>query len=116
MKSHRRRKSMVWLSLIMVLNLIAATSVTCERAAPIRVVNQTDQTLTIFIIKQKIGEVSPGGEIKNQNRLAPVAGIREFLIEAKNAQGDTLYSRSFTYDQLSRDMGWKVVIPPLEKV
>ena len=108
----RRKILLNTIFLIWLLGLIATTSIACERPAPIRVVNQTDQTLTIFITKQKIGEVGPGAEISNQNSLVPAGGIKEYLIEAKNAQGNSVYSRSFTFDQLSRDMNWRVVIPP----
>ena len=111
MKVCRQKNSMVWLGLIFMVFILIMTSLACEGAIPIRVVNQTDQTLTIIINKVKIGEVDPGMEIKNQNPLVNTAS-GTYFIEAKNAQGDTIYSESFTFDQLSRDMRWKVVISP----
>ncbi len=84
------------------------TSLACEPDIPIRVINQTDQTLAIFINGHSIGDVRPSAEIKNTTVSAV---LKEYLIKARNTQGNTIYSRSFTFDQLSRDMNCIVIIP-----
>jgi len=114
MNSIRRKSILKTVLLLLIVGIIGGMSTACERAIPIIVVNHTDQSLTIIINKQLIGEVDPGAEIKNQNRLVPAGGIKEYLIEAKNTHGDTLYSRSYTFDQLIRDMNLTVTIPPLQ--
>jgi hypothetical protein len=111
----KRRKSLLKLIiLLLLLGTIIGTSLACERPIPVRVVNQTDQVLTIFIRGNLIGDVKPGEEIKNESRFVSTA-FKDYLVEAKNTQGDTIYSRSFTYDQLNRDLNLRVDIPPLEK-
>jgi hypothetical protein len=111
----KRKTTLRALFLILMLSLIAVITVACEGPAPIKIVNQTDQLLTIYITDQRVGEVSPGTEIKNQNRLISISGIKIYPIIAKNSKGDVVYSSSFTRDQLSRDMDWIIVILPLNK-
>lgn len=82
------------------------TNLACE-AIPIRVINQTDQALTIFILGRKIGDVNPGEELKNKN---VSASFRDYLIEAKNTQGEVVFSKKYTFDELSRDLDYKVII------
>jgi hypothetical protein len=113
MNVKRRKSLMKVIILVLLLGTIIGTSVACERAIPVRVVNQTDQVLTIFIRGHLIGDIKPGEEIKNKNRFVS-ATFKDYLVEAKNTQGDTIYSRSFTFDQLSRDMDWIIIIPPVQ--
>ena len=78
----------------------------------VRVLNQTEQDVTIFVTVHpaghttRIGSVEPGKEITFK-------GIYydKYLYEAKNAQGEVIYSKEFTIDEM-QEMEWKVVITP----
>ncbi len=63
---YQRNKALLLLSFIAVAALLL-TAIACEPAAPIRIKNQTDQILTIFINEREIGSVKPGEEIRNEN-------------------------------------------------
>jgi hypothetical protein len=88
----------------------------CDPAAPLRVENQSDQTLSIFVKHEtgtyRIGNVAPGTEIENENPL--ILRFSVFPIEAINERGDVVYSRVFALEELRDYMDWKVVIPPLQ--
>jgi hypothetical protein len=84
--------------------------------APIRVENQTDQTLSIYVRfgtvneTYHMGDVEAGSEIKNEH--APIGISSVYYIEAKNIQGEVVYYRKFGGQYLI-DADWKIVIPPL---
>ncbi len=106
---YERNKALLLLSFIAVAALLL-TAIACEPAAPIKIKNDTDQILTIFIYDQRIGDVKPGEEIINK-----VVTIvhSDYLIEAKDVQGNIVYSKEFSYKELEKT-DWKLVIPPLE--
>jgi hypothetical protein len=54
------------------------------------------------------GNLTPGDIIKVKNISGTLSYI---LIEAKNVQGDIIFSKNFSTSELYDD-GWKVVIPP----
>jgi len=79
----------------------------CEPALPLQIENQSSMSLTIYVRGHGAGNVGPNSSIKVKN----VAMIySDYLIEAKNSQGEIIYSRNFSTSEL-HDVGWKVVIP-----
>jgi hypothetical protein len=73
---------------------------------PIWVVNNTRQSLKIYIRNWFIGMVEPGKSIQN-NTLRPL--YKNYLIEAKDANENVLYSREFSRHDLE-GMNGKVEI------
>ena len=90
--------------LLIIMLLIAATA--CEPALTLEFENQTDQILTIYVQGVKIDEVAP--RIKIKRDAAPIMDGK-FLIEAKNAQEDIIYSKEFTLKELD-ELDFKIVI------
>ena len=83
-----------------------------ERIAPIKVQNNTEETLTIFINNDKVGNIASGEEIKNKRISITV----RFMIEARNSHGQTIYKERLSLDDME-SMDWKVIISPqTEKV
>jgi hypothetical protein len=64
---------------------------------PVWVINNTDRSLKIYIRNWFIGETSPGGKIQN-NYLQPLH--KNYLIEAKDAQGNVLFAKDFSRREL----------------
>jgi len=93
--------------LIMVLLLVGQA---CDPAVPLQIENQTDMVLTAYIGGKRIGDVEPNNRIKVKDLSATFSYI---LIEAKNSEGEVVYSRKSSFNQL-HDADWKVVITPLE--
>ncbi|MFC2021808.1 hypothetical protein ACFLTR_01145 [Chloroflexota bacterium] len=111
---HRIKYGLLFpLSLMLVLVMLSLIVSACwaDPMAPLCIHNQTNQTLSIFIHEILEGEVAPGAKLK-------VEGMPDiywdYPIEAKNPQGEVVFSRVFKWEEL-HDMKWKVVIPPLEK-
>ncbi len=99
----------ITLTLITLLLVASGCCLPREYPAPIRIYNHTDQTLSIFINDYSEGDVAPGTEI-----MPKVLRYDPFRIQAKNAQGDVVYSQQFRLQELEERMDWKVVIPPLQ--
>ena len=78
-----------------------------ERIAPIKVHNDTEETLTIFIDGVRIGDVTSGEEIRNDI----IWITARFVIEARNSRGQTVYKEEITYENMEK-MNWKVIISP----
>lgn len=83
----------------------------CEQIAPVVVHNETDEILTIRINNRDIGDVEPRSSIRNELVWA-TAG--DYEIEARNAHGNIIFSKKFSYDEIKK-IDWKVVISPLQK-
>jgi len=92
------------IALLIVLLLFA---VACEPDITIWVENRTDQALIIYNDGIKIGEVAPGETAK----MDPVPGTGRYYIDARNSEGELVYTRELSGSQL-RDLGGKVVILP----
>jgi len=97
------QKVLMIISLVILLVLLLPA---CEPIAHIKIQNKTEQNLTIFINDINIGDVAPGGEIRNRKEWV----TERYKIEAKNSQGQTLYKQEITYEDMKK-MDWKVVIP-----
>ena len=102
------------LSLILILGAVLIIS--CEPIAPLKVKNETDQTLSIYVVWQDeayyVGDVKPGEEIRNEN--SSILHLGSFPIEAKDSMGNVVYSRTYTGLELRQELKWKVVITPQE--
>ena len=79
----------------------------CERVAPIRVQNNTEETLSIFIDSVHIGDVAPGEDIKNKT----IWITARFVIEARSSHGQTIYKEEITFENMKK-IDWKVIISP----
>ena len=84
----------------------------------VKVDNQTDQTIGIFIDGLHEVDVS-SGELEEfvTINIYPkdiYPADKKLLIDAKTEQGEVVYSKEFTWQELD-DMDWKIVIPPLKE-
>jgi hypothetical protein len=79
----------------------------CEYIAPIKVQNNTEETLSIFIDGVRIGDVAPGEEIKNKTIWIEA----RWIIEAKNTHGQIIHKEEITYENMKKK-DWKVIISP----
>lgn len=111
----KRRSIVVLVGIILLLlAVLLPTVVACDPRAPIRVENQTEQILAIFVRfgtvdkSHHLGDVTPGAEIRNKN--APIMISNVYYIEGKNPQEEVVYAKEFSYDEL-KAADWKVVIP-----
>jgi hypothetical protein len=89
--------------LLVVLLLLAAA---CEPGLSIAVENQTEQNLIIYNVGRQIGEVAPGKIAKMHAGLDIGA-----FIEARNSEGEVVYSKQFTRLELYHAR-YKIVISP----
>jgi hypothetical protein len=94
---------------ILKLLLITAFSLTaCEPGVTIQIQNNTDETLSIFIYGYE-GDVAPGETIETSNTWIE----NRYNIEGKNPQGEIVYERSITYEEMEKTE-WKVVINTID--
>jgi hypothetical protein len=94
------------IGLIICLINISVSLLACDPPAPIRVENQTNQTLTIFVNNIQIGDVKPSSELKIET-LTDIYST--YSIDAKNAEAATVFSQKYTHDELV-NMHWIVII------
>ena len=73
--------------------------------------NQSNDILTIYIDNALIGKVNPTEIIRHISSLA----TDKWLIQAKNAQGEIVFSKKFAFEELQKvSTGvYKAIIPPL---
>ena len=93
--------------LLLSFSLFSFSACIGERIAPIEVHNNTEETLSIFINNDRVGNVASGEEIKNKWISITVS----FVIEARNSQEHTIYKEKIILDDMER-MDWRVIIPP----
>jgi hypothetical protein len=107
--NYQKIKLLVVIVIVLIsIGVLVTTNIACEGKLPVQIINQTDQNLTVFINNQKIGDVKPNEKIKNK---VLSATFREYVLEAKNFQGEVIFSKTYTFDQLSRDLNWIIIIP-----
>ncbi len=126
MKVCRRRNSMVWLSLILILSLSSMANA-CGTTEPVGggsrlfdmvIENQTDRVLTIYYDKTyEVGVIEAGGSITQKVSM----NRGSYPITAKNTQGEVVFSETFTFIpddkyhlQKIEEQVYKAVIPPLQ--
>ena len=101
---------------MLVVILAASASCMCWGSPSFTLIveNQTEYELTIYVNDYEIGNVSPGAQIIDKEMSL---NIGKYHIEAKNMQGETVFSKTLTFEQMQRVDNkriWKAVIPPLE--
>jgi hypothetical protein len=115
MYSQKRRAVLCLVSILILISvLLVSTSCPISWLFKLIVENQTEYDLTISVNDYEIGNVSPGEEISNSFSI----DTGKFYIEAKNLQGETVFSKwlAFTQMQEIESRVYKVVIPPLEQL
>ena len=93
------------LNIIMVIALLSP-SVACEPIQKVEYENQTDLTLTIYRDDHKVGLIEPHSKLVEEMSFF----ISEYLIEAKDEEGETIYSRKYTVWEIE-ESDFKIVIP-----
>lgn len=99
--------------LILVLMLGALTLSTACWGSPsfkLIVENDSQYDLTIYVNDYKMGNVGPGKQMEDSFSI----DTGKFKIEAKNSLSETVFSKTYTFDQMQRVNNkriWKVVIP-----
>jgi hypothetical protein len=115
-KARGKRLSLVILSAILLISLLASSACIGDPTVGLSVNNQTDQTVKFFISGLPQVYVLPG-EIKKFGtmQIPPYSDVapadQKYLIEAKTEDGEVVYSEEFTWQELD-DMDWTIVIPP----
>ena len=71
--------------------------VACEPGLPLTIENRTSQALTIYVNGFQEFDVAPGRTVK-KHTVPMIYGT--YVIEARNAQGETIYSREFLLKEL----------------
>jgi hypothetical protein len=104
-----------WGSLILIILAILISSSACGGIFSLIIENQTAQSLTIYVETKNYGTVEPGRQIIVKENPEDVS---RFSIVAKNVQGDTIFSKVLTREQMQKiDVRvYKVIIPPLDKI
>lgn len=109
------RGVVLWFSLILILIVILVASVACWGDPSFKIIfeNQSEHDLTIYVNDYKVGDVSPGEQITATGLSFT---ITIFHIEAKNPQGEIIFSETLTREQMQKieSRVYKVVIPPLQ--
>jgi hypothetical protein len=96
---NRRRGVIVWLGWMVMLILVSVSFMGCEPSFDLVVENQTAQALTIYVNDGLLGNVEPGGEVTRYNT---PGDISEFSIVAKSPQGETVFSKKFSRQQMQQ--------------
>ena len=104
----RGSKCILLLALAFLVILLLLVGQACDPAVPLQIENRTDMVLTIFVEGVNDGQVEPNKSIK----IKDVGAISSYLlIEARNSEGEVIFSKKFSIPELN-DADWKVVIPP----
>jgi hypothetical protein len=115
MKGNRIRKSILWSQIIIML-LIPLIFISCEPLVSIVLENQTTQILSVFVDSTLIGKIEPRNQIAEKYSAAGFS--YKFLIEAKDEQGQIVFSERISRQQMQHEKGsnvYKVVIPVLKE-
>ena len=93
--------------------------IACEPRATFQIKNDTNQTLNVFVAASALdridmsdpripeGSVEPGKTLRFEDI---TKSFNTYLIEARDAQGNLVYSQEFKLQELEKT-NWKVVIP-----
>jgi hypothetical protein len=114
---NQKRCAVLCLVSILMLASVLLVSTSCLISACLTLIveNQTEYDLTISVNDYEIGNVGPGEEISDSHFNM---NIGEFHTEAKNLQGETVFSKWLAFAQMQEieSRVYKVVIPPLKKL
>jgi len=101
-------KIIILFAILIVFGTFSMLIDSCEPSLPLQIENHTNLSLTVYVQNVEAGNLTPGDIIKVKNISGTLSYI---LIEAKNVQGDIIFSKNFSTSELYDD-GWKVVISP----
>jgi len=108
----QRRGIVILLGLVLMLILILAASTACWGDPSFKLIleNRSEYDLTIYVNDNEVGNVRSGEQITDR---IPIT-ITKFHIEARNPQGDNVFSETLTREQMQRieSRVYKVVIKP----
>jgi hypothetical protein len=96
-------------ALVALLIVLPLSAVGCEPGLIIEVENRTEQALIIYNYGRQIGEVVPG-EIAKMDAGADIGAF----IEARNSEGELVYSKNFTGSETWDERHKIVIIPSSE--
>ena len=113
--NYKRKNVIAYLGSILLLVLVLVASIACWGSPLVDLIieNRTDQVLTVILDDGLVGKVRPGDKITRKNL---DISFHEYVIEAKNAQGEIVFSQSYVFEDFQKIDGgvYKVVIPPLQ--
>jgi len=110
---------LVLFSLMLLIGIMLPLLIACDPGHDIRIENSTEETLTIYF------DVGPTGYFVTLGNLEPGEHIYASFammdgycqIDARNAEGELIFSREYDWWELRDEMDWTVVItPPIIKV
>ena len=109
-----RNRFFTLIVLMLILTILSLTTVACwgDVGYTVSVINNTNQSITVFFGEHpgsymtRLGNIEPSKEIRQETIY-----YDRYSIEAKNTQGEVVYSKEFTFEEME-EMDWKVVIPP----
>jgi hypothetical protein len=104
----RQNGTLLIILVAMLLVVLLPVAVGCDPLLVLEFENRTDQVLTIYVDGHRIDDVKPGETIERET--VP-AVLTRHLIEARNAQGEVVYSKVFTKREISK-ANYKIVISP----
>jgi len=84
------------LSLFILILLLASILASCEPYFTIKIENQTDQELSVYIDGNLAGAVSPSDTIEAKTML-----LGYVTFTAKNNKGETIFSKKYNPDELN---------------
>jgi len=99
--NYQRRRIILWLSLILMLVVTLSAFVSCWGSPTLKLIveNQSEYNLTIYNNDYEIGNVGPGEQITD---IRVPWDIGKYHIEAKNAQGEIIFSKTLTRAQMQK--------------
>jgi len=120
------RHSLHWvLVLLAIILLTTGFAMSCagccitryELFAPLTVENRTGQTISVFVTivdmddpnTFNIGNVAANKTRKFDDSKILLVDYDKYLIEAKSDAGDTIFSKTFTLDEL-QESNWKITV------
>jgi len=114
---HKSKILLVLFSLMLLIGIMLPVLTACDPGHDIIIENGTEETLTIYF------DVGPTGYFVTLGNLEPSEHIYASItmmdgycqIDARNAEGDLIFSREYDWWELRDDMGWMVVIMPPEE-
>jgi hypothetical protein len=109
--NNRLKKVLALFSFIALCCSIVILLPSCEPRVTIYVENQTTEVLSIYESDLLTGTAGPGETVKFRH----LAIYPTYEIIAKDSEGNTVYSTTFTREDLSGKKTYRVVIPPKEK-
>ena len=117
MKKFNTKVVIIYSIMIIMLLIIGCCSTRYEYFIPLAVENRTGQTISVFVTivdmddpnTFNIGNIAANKTRKfDDSRIAP-AFFDKYLIEAKSDDGDTIFSKTFTTDEL-QESKWKITV------